>query len=451
MTPNLDHFIVRPDEKDGTPGPIVPLIAVDHLPDWIQLVGVPQELDAEQTIGMTNLGIVDKEDDSIYEVRLHHDKIRAILNGTDEKKGSSSSGSKKSKAKTTKSKKTASPAETKSKARKQPANEESLSTSTGSSSSTESMPVEKPQPRARPAERFLSASRHNVANTVVDTQTCSSNERPLRPHMTEAMRDEPRPTAHQHTTRQDKHPATVFCRHWCHHGSCKWGLECRYQHRMPTTLEGLREVGLKNFPTWYLLMMGGSSGVPGLFNMNTMLDVLGNGQSPAQYPATVQPALSQALMQQHHSLSPPQPSSHPSPMDLDLMRGRMSALLATGSAKSNRQKLKQIREMRQLLLHGTASAQQQQQQHRAHNYATLHTNASVAANAANIQRQAERQRQARNDLPVATRVRAREAVEDVLEGARDGGVLPGVGARNGRHGIVAGRDDIVEENLVDLD
>lgn len=468
MDPSPDHFIVRPDEKDGTPGPIVPLIAVDQLPDWMQLVSVPRELDAEQTIGMTNLGIVEKEDDSIYEVRLHHDKIRAILNGADENKGSSSSCSKQSNAKTMKNEEITSPAETKSKskARKQPASEESLSTSAGSSSSAESMPVENPQPRARPTERFLSASRHNVAGTAVDTQARSSSERPLRPHMTEAMRDELRPAAHQHTTRQDKHPATVLCRHWCHHGNCKWGLECRYQHRMPTTLDGLREVGLKDFPTWYLLMMGGGggigSGVPGLFSMSTMLDVLGNGQSPGQYP-DIQPAPSQALIQ-HHSLLPPQRPSRPSPMDLHLMQGRMSALLASSSAKSNRQKLRQIREMRHLLLHGNPPArpqQQQQQLPRPHNYANLYTNASVAANAANIQRQVERQRQARNDLPVATRVRAREAVEDVLGGAGDGRVLPArrgrhdsedAGVRDGRHGVkVAGRDGIIEEKLVDLD
>ncbi|KAI3401719.1 hypothetical protein diail_9383 [Diaporthe ilicicola] len=481
MHPSFDHFIVRPDEEDGTPGPIVPVIAIDQLPDWMQLVGVPRELDAEQTIGLINLGVIDKEEDSLYEVRLHHDKIRAILNGTDEKTGSSSSGSSSSpsregKAKDTQKKKkdkkkTASRTETKNKAGKQPTSEESLSTSAGSSSSAGSSLVESPQPRAHPAERMLSASRHNVANTAGDSQPRSSSggERPLRPHMTEAMRDEPRPAAHQHiTTRQDKQPATVFCRHWCHHGTCKWGLECRYQHRMPTTLDGLREVGLKAFPTWYLLMMGGGGGVggggiPGLFDARTMLNMLGDGQPAAHCPA-VQPTPSQALIRQHHDPSPPQ---QPSPMDLHLMHGRMSTLLASSNTMSNRQKLKQLREMRHLFLRGAAPPPaQQQQQPRVHNYANLYTNASVAANAATIQRQAERQRQARDNQPVATaRVRAREAVEDLLEGASDGGVLPGSGARRGRrdsgdasvrdgsHGVVAGRGGgvVVEEKLIDIE
>jgi hypothetical protein len=92
MHPGPDHFLVRPGTKDGKPGPIVPLIAVDQLPDWMQLVGVPRELDAEQTIGLMNLGIIDKEDGDVYEVRLHHVKIRTILDGTEKTGSSSSSG-----------------------------------------------------------------------------------------------------------------------------------------------------------------------------------------------------------------------------------------------------------------------------------------------------------------------------------------------------------------------
>ncbi|RNJ61225.1 hypothetical protein D7B24_000078 [Verticillium nonalfalfae] len=41
-----------------------------------------------------------------------------------------------------------------------------------------------------------------------------------------------------------------YCRHYCHHGTCKWGSRCRYQHIMPSTSSGLAEVGLKNFPAW---------------------------------------------------------------------------------------------------------------------------------------------------------------------------------------------------------
>ncbi|KAF8865469.1 hypothetical protein BDZ45DRAFT_796309 [Acephala macrosclerotiorum] len=44
---------------------------------------------------------------------------------------------------------------------------------------------------------------------------------------------------------------TVLCRHWCHHGICKWGQQCRYRHIMPMTLQGLQEVGLADWPAWY--------------------------------------------------------------------------------------------------------------------------------------------------------------------------------------------------------
>ncbi|KAK7719955.1 hypothetical protein SLS64_002136 [Diaporthe eres] len=438
MHPSVDHFIVRPDADDGTPGPIVPLVAVDQLPDWMQLSGVPRELDAEQTIGLANLGIVDKKDDNNFEVRLHHGKIRAILNSADEKTGLHSSAGGKGKAKATK-KKAAPHAETKSKSIEKTASEESLPASTGTSSSPEPGPVEKPKPPVHPAERMLSASRHNTANIAVGTQTPNSiSEKPLRPHMTEATRNEPRPAAPKdNTTQQDKQPTSI-CRHWCHHGTCKFGLKCRHQHRMPTTVEGLAEVGLKDFPTWYLLMMSGG-GLPGLISMDTMLSGHGEGQpSPVRQHAAAeqqqQPA--QPLIQRH--------VPDASALDLRLAQERMSALLASSGAVSNRKKLKQLREVRHLLLRGAhapaAGAQggQQQQQPRPHNnsgnYANLYTNASVAANAASIRRQAERQQQVRDDMPVVTRVRAREVVEDIRGQA-----------------IVAGTAGVVEENLLDID
>lgn len=426
MHSSVDHFIVRPDADDGTPGPIVPLVAVDQLPDWMQLSGVPRELDAEQTIGLANLGIVDKKDDNNFEVRLHHGKIRAILNSADEKTGLHSSAGGKGKAKANK-KKAAPHAETKSKSIEKTASEESLPTSTGTSSSTEPDPVEKPKPPVHPAERPLSASRHNTANIAVSTQTPnSSSEKPLRPHMTEATRNEPRPAAPKdNITKQDKQPTTI-CRHWCHHGTCKFGLKCRHQHRMPTTVEGLAEVGLKDFPTWYLLMMSGG-GLPGLISMDTMLSGHGEGQpSPVrQHAAAEQQQPAQPLIQRHVPDAPA--------LDPRLVQGRLSALLTSGGAVSNRQK-KQLREMRHLLLRGASAPatraqrgrqQQQPDPHTNSNYANLYTNASVAANAASIRRQAERQQQVRDDMPVVTRVRARE--------------------------IVAGTAGVVEENLLDID
>lgn len=45
------YFLVR------TTGEVVPLIAVDELPEDINIVGVPRELDLEKAVGMLNLGL----------------------------------------------------------------------------------------------------------------------------------------------------------------------------------------------------------------------------------------------------------------------------------------------------------------------------------------------------------------------------------------------------------
>lgn len=477
MHPGPDHFLVRPGTKDGKPGPIVPLIAVDQLPDWMQLVGVPRELGAEQTIGLTNLGIIDKEDDDVYEVRLHHVKIRAILDGT-EKTGSGSSSDRVGKVKNTDMNEP-SPSEAKTRpelsrketpvvvnlssllASKVTSRKQTASSSQGqpddddsepgtiSPLSSASAPEEvtarmREQGQHHPAEPMLGASRHNVVDIKVAGTAARRDGKPIRPHMTQAASDKPYPSVAQHNsttrhkthgvgnsnsnsinkTKKSSHPDTVFCRHWCHHGSCKWGWECRYQHRMPTTFEGLREVGLKDFPTWYLLIMGGGGGAgfpsmatdPG-FGPNSLFGGLEVGNSaggtnmipPSQY-LTITPTRSQ----------PDTPAHHPSEVDLRLMRGRMSALLAGPSAIGHRQRLRQVKEMRDILVHGSRTQAQAQAQAQAYHHASanLHTSASVAANTADIRRQAERPQQQSqhmqvSDLPVAARAGSvRAAVVD---------------------------------------
>lgn len=503
MYPGPDHFLSRPGTKDGKPGPIVPLIAVDQLPDWMQLMGVPRELDTEQTAGLTNLGIIDREDDDTYEVHLHHDKIRAILNETEKLAPSSSSG-REAKAKNTDiTKPASSQAKTMSESSKKDAqvttnlpslpgpnvtaqcqtssssqgeqdgnNGEHGTTSSPSSASVHEESTARPQKQQspHPAERMLSASRHNtVDNTVAGP--AGRSEKPIRPHMTQAMRDKPRPTVVQRATAKGKSRAAkgqnnIICRHWCRHGTCMWGLACRNQHRMPTTLEGLREIGLEGYPAWYLLLMGGAGGRspsmaahPG-FDLNDLNGELGMRNHPGgtavapppQYLAATTPA---------HALTPHQPPAahQPSAADLRLI----SALLAGPGAASSRQ----AKEASDALLRGsTGRAQAQSYSSTHHAYANLHTNASVAANAATIRRQAERQQQQQqgrlsrrgrqqqhmhmSDLPVAPRA-ARVRAAGVGGGTNDD--VDDVGpedsaSRAGRDSAVAGVGD-EGESLVD--
>jgi len=44
---------------------------------------------------------------------------------------------------------------------------------------------------------------------------------------------------------------TVYCRHWCMYGKCKWGDRCRYRHEIPMSLPELKEVGLSDWPLWF--------------------------------------------------------------------------------------------------------------------------------------------------------------------------------------------------------
>lgn len=427
MSPRVDHFIVRPDMDDGTPGPIVPLIAVDQLPDWIQLTGVPRELDAEQILGLINLGMVDKEDDSVFEVRLHDNKTRAILNGQAE---SHSPGGGQAKAKSTNTKKTVSFTETKGKSVEKAANEKTPFSFAGSSSAIQPGPLEQQQPR------MLSASRHNVANTAVGTQAPNSSDKPIRPHMTEATRDKPRPAGPKNTTtnnKQDKQNIAI-CGFWCQNGFCKWEKNCHKQHRMPATVEGLREVGLTDYPKWYRDKMNKMNNgavtaigarLPGLLTIDATHSGSGDAQSPKQQQ---QPPSPLGHLIQFDVLNRPSE-------DLHQLQDHMSAPLASSSEVSSRQKPKQNKKPQtQTQAQGQ---KQQQQQPRPHsnngNYANVSTNASVAANAANHRRQAERQQQLRNDMPVATRVKARLDVNDKRS-----------------QGTLAGRAGVGEVNILDI-
>ncbi|EKD13141.1 zinc finger DNA-binding protein [Drepanopeziza brunnea f. sp. 'multigermtubi' MB_m1] len=70
---------------------------------------------------------------------------------------------------------------------------------------------------------------------------------------------------------------TTLCRHWCHHGICKWGQQCRYRHIMPMSNSGLQEVGLSDWPAWFRRMN------PGYFaaeNPDLSRGAAGNDRAP---------------------------------------------------------------------------------------------------------------------------------------------------------------------------
>lgn len=486
MYPYPEHFIVRPGPA-GRGKAIVPLIAVDQLPDWIQLAGVPRQLDVEQASGMINLGLVAGNGFSAYEVRLRVDKIRAIMSGSarDHNEEDPLSPSDSVSQKTTKPEENSAEEETGSGPQKQTDRSElkqsqgkilrdtqkdtvNVNEAVEKASETVITPAvhgngawdddsdvtcsnivaagpekpgnsSKPQREGKadantkqpPTEPTLNASRHNTAvDAAVDKP--ARQDKPIRPHLTEEMIGT-QPSRDVVPRAKEKlfgtNPDTLYCRHWCHHGTCKWGWQCRYQHRMPRNQEGLREVGLKDFPTWYLLMMAGGgfpntggSQTHSLGGLHGGMDMGMNAMRPLNHHPMA-PALdnnnnnntnslllpprgpnpANALLYANERTQTNSGPSHASPMELRLIQGRMSALLAGSNTMSNRQKLRQIREMREIFLRSNAFAHENnnnaanllglgtRQEHHHYGRANLHTNASVAANAAGLRAASQRQ------------------------------------------------------------
>ena len=109
-----------------------------------------------------------------------------------------------------------------------------------------------------PASR---GTKHCVAvSSTNDTTSSSGPENPSKGHTQSVYFSLPYPTPLQVSqtrittpqTRPDTaSPRSQTCRHWCVNGICKWGQQCRYKHIMPMTLQGLRDAGLSDWPTWY--------------------------------------------------------------------------------------------------------------------------------------------------------------------------------------------------------
>ncbi|RDL42273.1 uncharacterized protein BP5553_02252 [Venustampulla echinocandica] len=68
------YFIVR------TTGEVVPLIAVDELPQDVNIAGVPRELDLKEAIGMLNLGL-QKSCGASYKITHEKAKVQGQSNG----------------------------------------------------------------------------------------------------------------------------------------------------------------------------------------------------------------------------------------------------------------------------------------------------------------------------------------------------------------------------------
>lgn len=309
MPPRLQYFLVRPGittqtdtETVVTLGALVPLIPVDQLPEWIEVIGVPRELSAEQTAGLSNLGIVAKGNGA-FKLRMHwrtdEDDMDPTIaynsgprirvpedDGTDDTESMTSGGAvfyyqspdPKPPQPAGRYGSVSSEMESGSAVRQQAGRNDNTA-----NAQRQTEPLLQ---NIHPADRLMAAAAGltQASSSSLSRVTASS----IPPHIIPSQR---LPGKYYI---KNGHPRTAttsssFCRHWCHHGTCKWGAACRYAHTMPSTLEGLADVGLKDFPPWWTTAVGmalgmgmGSTDQPGLVDMRMFSGDLAGGKKMAK-------------------------------------------------------------------------------------------------------------------------------------------------------------------------
>lgn len=331
MSPRLRFFIVRPEVATQTPtgaahkqlGPIVPLIPADELPDWLDVVGAPRELSVEQTMSLSNLGTVPKNDEP-FSVRIAYSALDLPQQQQQQLPG----------------------ATTDSWADDIPDNPQPQ---------TPIHPADKMKAHWAEPRHGLSSSIHNrpdgsptsTASTKTTTTTTHAyHTPPPSPPTAVPIPAGLSPATHHHQQLPTSAPTSApvpspqtqksedYCRHWCHHGTCKWGNQCRYKHAMPTTTQGLVDVGLREFPAWWLMAGGGGGGggggsVPhnnnhGQQQLSHAPGHLNHGQQQLGLGNGPQPMTAMHQQQQHHHLfNPPPPAA---PAAGELYAARLAAL-----------------------------------------------------------------------------------------------------------------------------
>ncbi|KAK7426400.1 hypothetical protein QQZ08_007155 [Neonectria magnoliae] len=236
-SPKPQFFLIRPGLERFTttgelivqPGKIVPLVPIDLLPEWLEVVGVPRCLRPDQAVGMNNLGSIHAETETY--------RLKFIRPDEDTESQDAASDD------TNESGHSPSPSTASSQA---PSRVESIAAS---------------NTRLKPAQRAsqgLAASRHNPLNNTNSNANSSNtntntNTAPAQRIASPPSSSPPPPTR---AAKKAAKASPSFCRHWCHHGTCKWGPACRFQHAMPTDFAGLAAVGLADFPDWWLATVG---------------------------------------------------------------------------------------------------------------------------------------------------------------------------------------------------
>ncbi|KAI6351817.1 hypothetical protein MCOR25_009727 [Pyricularia grisea] len=320
----LQYYLVRPVRKMQTdsgyvsiPESKVPMIPIDILPEWIEIVGLPRSLRDNHAVGLTSLGHVEKPEEML-EVRLRsvdpsvHDRAMQYAHVSHLSSGQSGASTinnipshEKEPLRTTTGDhvKTATLKELKRQRGERPDGETLTNTTEPGRPNVDAprkLEAEMPAVQNRQsdeASRSLRAAPQSVRTAAgkapvyskralvaapnglsssVHAQSDPSTEmatkaagvsaaasprhqrsagRATQPFGNEGMR---KPT--HGARKKTKIPESRrFCHNWCHRGACKWGAECHYLHAMPATRECLREVGLRDYPRWWAELSGAST------------------------------------------------------------------------------------------------------------------------------------------------------------------------------------------------
>ncbi|KAK3329303.1 hypothetical protein B0H66DRAFT_610095 [Apodospora peruviana] len=243
-------FVVRPEVKDPIdktllmPSTIVPLIPVDELPDWFEIVSVPRVLSIEQTGGMYNVGTAKKTGtydvqtvnsklpgppsfswarDAEHSMPISSEPLPEVLDYEDAIGGAGDDTPSSDDSFIT------------AVSRERPSTWKECDTTTHLESTDEN--------NLKPLSSvtfFLHHPAHiieSVANAAtIPVETGSGSPAGL-----------PRPPTPS-TTQKQKQP---YCVRWCRTGNCIFGTACRHQHVVPQTVEELHKVGISQLPDWW--------------------------------------------------------------------------------------------------------------------------------------------------------------------------------------------------------
>ncbi|KAH8910505.1 hypothetical protein BR93DRAFT_988955 [Coniochaeta sp. PMI_546] len=282
MPPRIHHFIVRPEVVNRTPTglaveqPLVPLIPLDELPAWLDIVGIPRQLTPEQTTGLSNLGCYERQD--VHQVEIVIDDpdsdagadslepTTALIVGGGQPPAVVSGdivnyGLKNSRwadAMTDDG---------------LPGKPKAVTAPASAASQAEIHPADRTMAHVSPPSTDIStAPGHAIHDNKPTSTTPATGTKPAdNPSLPSPPGTTiPQPKHSLATTSEPGPKKRNYCRHWVHHGTCKWGPYCRFAHSMPATPSGLAEVGLSEFPSWWTAAMGLALASPGSLGPRSM-------------------------------------------------------------------------------------------------------------------------------------------------------------------------------------